>query len=443
MSLGGISPAEWAQVSELIALRMGLHFPPDRLPDLKRGIAGAARELGMATAPAFARHLLAQPLDTGRQQLLARHLTIGETYFFRDASMMDAIRCHVLPELIRQRRGHDQRLRIWSAGCASGEEAYSLAILLHRLLPDLADWRVTITATDINPRVLNRARAGVYGEWSFRNVPAALKHAYFERRADGKHVIAPQIRKLVNFEYLNLVQDADPALQAATSAVDVLFCRNVLMYFTASQVRCVVARLRQALAGGGWLAVSPCETSQVLFSQFTAVDFPGAVLYRKGNDADPAPATAFAPARVPEPPTQQLAPPPPDPSQQARVLANEGKLPEALLWCERWILADKLEPAAHYVRAVVLMEQGGHEQAREALRRAIFLEPGFVLAHFALANLARRDGRSAEACRHFANVRRMLQAYEPGDLLPHGDGLSAGQLAEMLGVPPGSGASDA
>lgn len=436
---------QWTQLSELVADRMGLHFPPARQADLQRGVAAAARELRLAEA-SYVQRLLASPPDAAQLQLLARHLTIGETYFFRDPQLLQALR-QVLAALIAARRGRDQRLRIWSAGCASGEEAYSLAILLHEALPDLAGWGVTITATDINPDALHKAAVGVYGEWSFRNVPQAVKDRYFERRADGRHAIVPHIRKLVSFEHLNLVQDAYPTLATDTNAMDIVFCRNVLMYFTPEQARRVIARLHRALGEGGWLAVSPSETSHVLFRQFEAVNFPGAILYRKRTKLQQQAAVQVAPpqpAQLPPlaQPPQPAAPPQPrvivqqpdtrTVAARARALANEGKLQEALPWCDRWLEADKLDAAAHYLRAVVLLEQGEYEQARASLRRATFLAPGFVLAHFALAGLARRQERSAEAARHFANTAQLLAGYQPGDLLPEGEGLSAGTLSQTL-----------
>src|SRR5690606_12308217 len=128
-------------LTEWVGEQLGLHFAPDRASDLQRGISAAARDLGFATIEAFARFLLSRPLEKQERDVLARHLTIGETYFFRDQSAFGALEHHVLPELINARRGRDQRLRIWSAACCSGEEAYSLAICVRRALPDLANWR--------------------------------------------------------------------------------------------------------------------------------------------------------------------------------------------------------------------------------------------------------------------------------------------------------------
>ncbi len=118
----------------------------------------------------------------------------------------------------------------------------------------------------------------------------------------------------------------------------------------------------------------------------------------------------------------------------ARALGNLGQLAQALTWCERWIAADKLDPAGHYLRAVVLLERGDHAPARTSLRRATFLDPGFVLAHFSLGNLARSRGDNGEAGKHFANAKRLLQRYQLDDLLPESDGLTAGRLAETLGA---------
>ena len=149
------SETQWMRLSEFIAEHMGLHFPRERWADLQRGMAGAAVECGFDDAAACADWLLSAPPTRTQLQVLANHLTVGETYFFRDKRTFDVLASRVLPELIDARRGRERRLRLWSAACCSGEEAYSLAILLHQVLPDLADWHVTILATDINSGRVN------------------------------------------------------------------------------------------------------------------------------------------------------------------------------------------------------------------------------------------------------------------------------------------------
>jgi chemotaxis protein methyltransferase CheR len=119
-------------------------------------------------------------------------------------------------------------------------------------------------------------------------------------------------------------------------------------------------------------------------------------------------------------------------SMLTRALANQGKLTEALGWCERWVKANKLDASSHYVRAVILQELGNIEQSHRSLQTAIYLEPRFVLAHFALGNVARAGGKIAEANRHFVNASRLLRDYQASDVLPESDGLTADRLTEII-----------
>src|SRR5262249_44046280 len=178
--------------------------------------------------------------DGPRSAALVAGLTVGETHFFRNEPQFAALESHVLPELIA-RHALDRRLRVWSAGCATGEEAYSLAILLIRLLPDIAAWDVSVLATDVNEDALSRAREGVYGRWSFRGVPDHLPAEFFQ--ADGERLsVRADVRGLVRFERLNLVGDAYPSAATGTVELDLILCRNVLIYFGPEAMGAVVRR---------------------------------------------------------------------------------------------------------------------------------------------------------------------------------------------------------
>lgn len=484
-----LTDGQCSQLSELISDRMGLHFAPERWDDLRRGLSGAAEEFGFDDVSECATWLLDSALEKAQIEILATHLTIGETYFFRDKPLLRALTDTIFPALIAARRGGERRLRIWSAASCSGEEPYTLAILLHQLLPDLKDWRVTITATDINPRFLQKAAGGIYGDWSFRDAPSAMKRRYFREVSNGRYAIDPEIKSLVTFSHLNLVEDFYPSIETDTNAMDVIFCRNVMMYFTPAQMQKVVTSLRRSLVDGGWLAVSPSEASGVLFPRFVSVNFPGAIFFRKsdapvpGNppvpfehvlpavpvlEEQPLPASASLPAAFT--PLASVKPwetetvesallsakhlydegryeecttflaeaagalrlPPRAFSLMAHAQANQGNLSEALRWCEQWIEAEKMNAAAHYLRAVILIERGRVEEARLSLQRTVYLEPGLVLAHFALGNLARSAGKSAPARKHFDNALELLRRLEPAVLLPESEGLTAGRLAETI-----------
>jgi len=467
-----ISEVVWPRITRLIEDTIGLHFPRERRNDLFRGLCRAAEETGTPEVKEYVDWLLSVTPSRADLGLLATHLTIGETYFFRERRTLEVLAEKILPELIVARRMHARRLRLWSAACCTGEEAYTLAILLSQVLPDIDDWQVTILATDINDRFLQKAMAGIYTDWSFRDTPPGFRDLYFDRTPDGRYAIRPQYKHHVRFANLNLAEDSYPSLANDTNAMDIIFCRNALMYFTPAQTAKIVANFRRALITKGWLAVSPSEASQTLFAAFRTENFPGAILYRKTEGA-PAP----APAPLAPPPARLVAPSPQavsnpieapksDPPLKvatrlyqsgdyaeaaatlldgnrtptgpgefailARTLANYGQLTEAMSWCERWLAADRIDASAHYFHAVILQELGQREAARQALQKALFLRPEFALAHFELGVLARASQRTAEADRHFANALAVLAKLSPGEALAESDGLTAGRLAEIV-----------
>lgn len=483
-----------SQLSELVAAQIGLRFPVERWRDLERGIGSAAREFGFKDAESCIRRLLSSPLSRSQIEILARHLTVGETYFFRDKRLFEMLEQRILPELIQRRRPAEKRLRIWSAGCCTGEEPYSLAMVLNQLIPDLKDWNITLLATDIHPGFLRKASEGVYTEWSFRDTPPWIKQKYFQREKGGRFEIVPFLKKMVTFSYLNLAEDIYPSLTNNTNAMDIIFCRNVLMYFDKARARKAVQNFFHALLEGGWLIVSPSEASTVLFSQFVTVNDPGLILYQKEGhplqkvdvftiglpeeqrlsqpDIDftaeraapllPETETSFHP-EVETPKTAEPQPTlyieasalyeqgrygdaadkiqgwllrcPEDARAMAllaRIHANQGSLTEALAWCKKAIAAEKLNPGHRYLCATILQEQALIEEAILSLKRALYLDPHFVLAHFALGNLAQRQGDFGESEKHFRNTLSLLSALRKDEILPESEGITAGRLLEVL-----------
>ena len=456
-----------SRLSDLLATHVGLHFPRERWGDLERGIAAAVPALGASDADSCAHRLLSSPLTHREVEILASCLTVGETYFFREQRSFEVFEQHILPELLHVREHNERRLRIWSAGCCTGEEPYSIAMLLDRLIPRFNSWNISLLATDINPEFLRKAAEGEYGEWSFRSTPAWIRQQYFQPRRAGRFKIQERIRKRVTFSCLNLADDAYPSLTNNTNAMDVIFCRNVLMYFTAERAKAAVGKLHRALVDGGWLIVSPVETSSTLSARFASIDFGGAILYRKipgavvphyvNHVTTPAahpwqeslhPTAQTLPVNVELPGSlalskATLAARPRDTgapqllenerlSRAARDFANQGRLDEANAWCRQAITADKLNPAHHYLLATIQQEQGLHDDAAQSLTRALYLDPHFVLAHFALGNLRHSQGRRREAIRHFDNALASLQARPPDEVLPESEGLTAGRLIEII-----------
>ncbi|HSI23314.1 MAG TPA: CheR family methyltransferase [Methylophilaceae bacterium] len=434
-------------LSDLLARQIGLHFPQERWPDLLRGLHRMAHELHFSNLPDYIAQLLSHPLNRQQIELLARHLTIGETYFFREPQVFEALQHHVLPTLVTARRQSTRQLRLWSAGCSTGEEAYSLAILLHRMLPDIAEWNITVLGTDINPQALEKAAAGIYGEWSFRNAPPWLRERYFMKTGKNLYEIIPDVSKMVTFTYLNLADDAYPSLDSNTSTMDMVFCRNVLMYFSPDMAARVVEKHYQSLVENGWLAVSPSEISQTSFARFVPAYLPGAILHQKSSVRQkPEQLAATASASV----VETIRPKPrrttvnPKPAaivekldaqamlQKARAHANRGELPAARECCERAVETDRLNSVGHYLLGTILQELGRTPEAATAHKRALFLDPEFVLAHFALGNIYRDQHKPHAAAKHFDNALLILGKHREDDLLPESDGLTYGRLMEII-----------
>jgi chemotaxis protein methyltransferase CheR len=436
------------EVSGFIAERMGLHFPEERWPDLSRGLKAAGEDLGFEYPDACMCWLRSRELTTRQIETLASHLTVGETYFFRDPASFEALEQEILLPLIARRPEAGGTLRLWSAGCCTGEEAYSLAIACARAFPDLRAWNVSILATDINPKFLATAESGVYSEWSFRGAPAWLRERFFSPAHHKKFAIDPTIKNLVSFGYLNLAEDAYPSLHNRTNAMDVIFCRNVLMYFTPDHQRRVVAALHRCLVDGGCLLVSPAEASTWLFPMFVMENIGGVILYRKTSQVPrvefwPGPVSAVAATAVPLPappplviPAPQITPitlsPREDPLVLARTFANQGRLEEALASSQDAIAAERTNPAAHFLYATVCHELGRFDEAVTALGRVLYLDQDFIVAHHALGVLCNRLGKHKESRRHLAIALKLLSSRNRDEIVPESGGMTCGRLVESV-----------
>ena len=445
------------QAQALIASRLGLDFSKGRQADLERGLIRACRTSSVSAPETYLAWLATIPDESTEWRRLAGHLTVGETYFFRDRALFEALEQYVLPSLIAGRRAEGiLRLRLWSAGSATGEEPYSLAILLDRLLPDLSEWAHTILATDINPDALEAARRGCYREWSFRETPQWIRDRYFHRRSAETFEVDPRIRRLVSFAPLNLAEDGYPAVVTNTSAMDVILCRNVLMYFTREAQRATAARLQRALVSEGWLAVSPAEASADLFRPLVPANFAGAIFYRK----EPASVAPLLPSWKPEtvlpklqdplpfvytsgdlvtppslvtPSLEERAKAPPDMTsdlQRAQALADQGKLEAARELCEAALARDRLDPEAHLLLAAICHEQGEILAALEALRRAIYLAPDSAPAHFLLGSLLLQQRQRKRGRRSMETIVSLLNSVPRDEAVAGGDSLTAGRLLE-------------
>jgi chemotaxis protein methyltransferase CheR len=477
-----IDPTLLPPLSEWISAETGLYFPPERWPDLERGMAAACRNLGFQSVEEGVYALISGRLNAQQKEMVAAHLTVGETYFMREPEIFDALEQYLREELIPARQ-KEKCLRLWSAGCATGEEAYSLALFFREKMPQLQDWRIVILGSDLNTRSLQRAMQGAYREWSFRDTPSWVKGRYFTRGRDQLYRLNPAIKEMVKFSCLNLSESVYPSLATNTAAMDVILCRNVLMYFSAERANQVIERLHLSLVESGLLVVGACEVSLVqcegFAHYFQPLPISRSLIFKKINQ-QPGPLGAAIPAWrgeeaacvwLRESPIAAESPEsrmeiPPEPAfdksaevgmgfgaeaaelwksclaahpedanllgQVARAYGNQGKLAEALQWCGKALAYDKLNPEFHFLTGSILQELGHLQEAVASFQRVLFLEPDFVLAHFALGNLALQQNGRSEAGKHFGTALSLLDKMDPASQPPQAEGITAGQLKEMI-----------
>jgi chemotaxis protein methyltransferase CheR len=454
--------------------------------------AGIRRAMARARVADPDRYLDLLRLEPSALDDLLAELTVGETYFFREPAQFELLRRVALPEL-RARRGEAQVLRAWSAGCASGEEAYSLAILFEQ--EGLGE-RSHVLGTDLCQAALARAREAVYRAWALRGEAAADARPYL--RPEGQlYRLAEGIRRRVTFRPLNLAHDVYPSFATGTWGLDLILCRNVLIYFDREVTRRVAGRLFECLAEGGWLITASSDPPVAEDAPFEVVATEQGVFYRRPSVPAPPPSTEPAgaasvldetepsldlPGRTEEPGAERevFADPsgaePVEEEQGPRTLASPdaasngaGQLAQARAALARGEYARAAElarepgadpaAAAVRVRALAALDAaeaagvcaaavnlhplstelaylqavlllGGGRDAAELLRRVLYLDGTLAVAHFTLGSVLQRLGDAAGARRAYRNARDLCAARPAEEAVPLADGEQAGRLAE-------------
>jgi chemotaxis protein methyltransferase CheR len=485
-----ITSADLVRFRAAIVQQIGLQFDDAKLPFLDTVLRRRLSRMA-GSGGGYLERLEARP---GRAELqaLAQELTVCETYFFRHNDQFRALAEVALPERMRA-CAHRRSLNLLSAGCASGEEAYSLAIVAREAVAD-PSWDIAIRAVDLNPLALEKAARGRYSPWALRDAPAEARQKWF--RCDNRELVLDEsVRGAVRFDAGNLAAD-DPQLWQA-GAYDVIFCRNVLMYFAPDQMRAAVARMAAALAPGGYLFLGHAETLRGISDDFHLCRSHDTFYYQRKKRGDAprpehhhgwagaAPArpeaalatswvdtireaservAALVAAKSPQPPTaQRTAPPwrlapvfdylrcerfaealdyvragPPergaDPDVllvKAVLLAQHGDLPAAAATCRRLLATDELNAGAHYVLALCCEHAGEHAAALEHDRIAAHLDPTFAMPRLHCGLLARRCGDRDTARRELAQALVLLKREDVSRLLLFGGGFRREALTAL------------
>ena len=436
------------RLRELIVARLGLYFADDQVPYLAgvlRACASAAR-CAAEDLPARLAHL---PDGAAEWLGLIERIIVAETYFFRNLPQLTAFTGAVAAQLLGAGRSS---LRVLSAGCASGEEPYSLAMLWgdHARLGQ-AGVALDLTAIDLNPANLERARAGLYSAWALRETPPAMRLRHFTPVGDAFR-LGGAVRGAVRFQPGNLALD-DPGFWQP-GRFDVIFCRNVLMYFAPPMARAVIARFHRALSPGGYLFLGHAETLRGLSEAFRICHTQGAFAYRRedgpqrsGHDELPGPASPSgssssvdggAPGAEPRwveaigssaqrvaalsaaagPPTAPAGasdPPQHDGTQVLLELLRHEDFAAALAAVDRLAPAQRAQTLTALVRTLALAHLGDHQEAAAECARLLAAQPGAARVHAAAALCQELAGAPAGA--HASYLQALVLA--PGAALLH------------------------
>lgn len=373
-------------------------------------------------------------------------ITIGETYFFRNKAQFDVLLRFVLPEIIQRKVfSGGKSLRVWSAGCSGGNESYSIAIAIMESVPSFEGWNISILGTDINRNGLNRAKEAIYGERDINQLPKEYLDKYFEIQG-STYLLKTDVKKLVQFEYHNLAKD--PFTHEKMQDLDMIFCRNVIIYFNGQTTQQVIDNFYNCLSPHGYLFLGHTETLWQITNKFESIEFPHTFIHKKG--VIPVQKETKRPLMtIPEVGFENLAHSktpifetnkkksflPPEPPKEesnklrgkprphthlssltrATLLANEAKYKEAADILAKIIAEDNLSVEAYYFLGVLLYKCSDFKGAETQFRKVIYINPDSVLAYFNLGNIYLYQRRIREATREFRNVIRLLEKRPKGE----------------------------
>ncbi len=477
-----ISTACEESICRLVQQRTGISIQDHQLKKLHQILNNACQHFSYPNPNAYLRALQADNTQSAEFEYLIAGITVGESYFFRDELQMSFIRDTYLPQLIQERRETgDLTLRIWSAGCAAGQELYSMAIMLHELLPDIADWNLRLLGTDINTDALALAMKARYSKWSLRAINEWQKKRYFSK-AQNDFDLDSQIRDMCRFIYLNLSDDSYPSILNDTHTIDLILCRNVLIYFQREEIDSVLEKMRDCLRDdclrdNGILMLGAADTfdfsipeltlhnrghvhyyrkaitdtynlSQFVLSETGDVE----ALWRDDQEHEPVKVAAVTAEKqvldaeaaielIRQGEWQTLI----DTTMivdvsdnallsqyRAKALANLGRLDEAAECCQQAISLDSTDKHSYFIYGLVLQELEQIPEAEQAFKRALYLDQFFVEAQYTLGTLLIRSGQLKAGMKALENALHEVEQGDPDRIIHDTSGVTYAKFAQIL-----------
>jgi len=454
----------YGRIKDLVATECGFRLEDNKSLSLRPCVKNRMQAVGLSTYEDYLEYIdLHQNGESELKELVAS-ITVNETNFFRHPDQFIALKDHVIPEIIDQKLKLGKTVHpiasIWSAGCSTGDETYTIAIQVREAVDPFYSNNFEILGTDISEEVLAHARKGEYTNRTLQYVKERYLEHYFEK-TPANYRISERIRDAVEFKYHNLVDTPYP--RASWEKWDVIFCRNVIIYFDKKTVCKVIGNLYDSLAEGGYLFLGYSESLNGISDKFSLCRFGEVFAYRKDvrartgrvDDADTAaerPAVRRSNARshalkqiitlldaeryddAKVKIEKFLQDNPDDPtvlSYQARVCLEKGASDEALEAADKAIKIDPLQTHAHFISGIVHWRRHDFEQAIRYLRRSLYLDDTLAMAHVQLAAIYQKTGRRNEARREYKNAIRLLGNSSASTPIEFSGGLKTDSILEM------------
>lgn len=469
-----LSDVFFQRIRELIYEKLGFHYPDTKRFQIEQALKDRLEAHGSLGVEEYANLLQATSRKDPEWKALTNLLSIRETSFFRNPAQFGVLKDYILPRLIRKRQSINQTIRIWCAGCSTGQEPYSVGMVLTTLIPDIESWNISILATDISTIALSHAMKGKYNDMALRSLRESDKNMFFESKGKGKDlsVIKP-IRKMITFAEHNLVHE--PYSLSQMQNVDIIFCRNVTIYFDVETTRRVSNKFYDCLNENGVLFIGHSETLWKISEKFKTIGFARTYIYQKdGEEGDklhqPFSAThqlSYETRIESKPPPGELPSgntkepeetfkaaveavrakeydravslfkrfQPGDPQYIAAkmdmsiLLANQAKYDEAILSLQEIIKHDNLHEWAYYHLGVLYNRKGEFRKACESLDKALYANPKNVVASYHLAEIFFREKDYKMARRSFKTTLKNLEKLPEDTILPYSGDLTPATLS--------------
>ena len=437
-----IAPELLSSLRNLIESASGVVLGDAKLPHLSAVVRDRMAALGIPDGRGYMEFLSEGGRGAAGRRDLVSELLVGETGFFRTPALFQAFEKAILPGLVEQEAGSP--LPIWSAGCATGEEAYSVAIAALEGFRGRRDVPVRVRATDLHPRFIDVAREGIYPAQALRSLPDRIRETWFTTMKNGRYRVTDAVRRLVDFEERNLIDFLSDPLPSARYAA--IFCRNVMIYFRSDTTRRLVERFHESLFEGGVLFLGHSETLWGISEAFRLEQREKIFYYRKAR-AGVGPRRPVAAPRTegpgaPRRGVPRTEPPPslpavaPSPAMKlvlsAERLADQGRFEEAVAICRQAAALDPGCPEAEYLTAFLLRGRGRHAEALYHAERALERDPRFVFADMEAAECLCGMGRDGEATLRWKGILRAIEGNVRLPRLSVGAGISPRMLRQYV-----------